>query len=338
MSTLPLSEAAVREEIIAPLLRELGYRSNTEDDILYEINLRYPKDFLGHKKGTDPPLRGKADYVCQAGRRVAWVIEAKSSEADITIDAIEQAYTYARHPQIRAVYFCLSTDSQFRVYATDATPGQPYLVSVDPRDTQQAAKALRPILGPSALLHRFARQVADTQPPIGRGLLSFAQIVRGSVVHQHTTPSLPQMEGFAVSVTGGAVQHTEQGLLAYWEGQAPFAWIQRILERLGLTRVEAVSPSTSLSTDPKSPTVFHVHNTVVFPKGETFRDLAKHTDRILTTDLHCELKVTATGVLVATSFQGALVMEVEYRTRPPGEAPRLLAKFVSQGEFEFQLK
>jgi type I site-specific restriction endonuclease len=100
MSTLLLSEAAVREEISAPLLRELGYRSNTENDIRYEVNLRYPKDFLGLKKDTDPPLRGKADYVCKAGGRVAWVIEAKSSEADITAEAVEQAYTYARHPEI----------------------------------------------------------------------------------------------------------------------------------------------------------------------------------------------------------------------------------------------
>ncbi len=133
------------------MLRELGYRSNTKNDIRYEVNLRYPKDFLGLKKDTDPPLRGKADYVCKAGGRVAWVIEAKSSEADITADAVQQAYTYACHPEIRSVYFCLSTDSQFRVYATDATPEQAFLFSVDPRDTQQAAKALQPQLGPRLL-------------------------------------------------------------------------------------------------------------------------------------------------------------------------------------------
>lgn len=87
-----LSEAAVREEIIAPVLKELGYRSNSANDIRYELNLRYPRDFLGHKKPTtDPPIRGKADYVCYAGGRVAWTVEAKPSGPDFTIDDVEQA-------------------------------------------------------------------------------------------------------------------------------------------------------------------------------------------------------------------------------------------------------
>jgi hypothetical protein len=233
MSSSPMSEAAVREEIIAPLLRELGYRSNTEHDILYEFDVRYPHDFLGRKKPTDPPLRGRADYLCKAGRRVAWVIEAKSSTEDITPDRIEQAYTYARHPEIRAVYFCLCTDSEFRVYAVDGTPEAALISSIGPRDPQQAAAALGPILGPSTLLRRFAQQVGDTQPPIGHGLLSIAQIIRGSVTHHRTTPPLAFMAGFTVSVTGGMVQRTEQGLVAYWGGQAPFEAIQKIHETPG---------------------------------------------------------------------------------------------------------
>ena len=137
---------------------------------------------------------------------------------------------------------------------------------------------------------------------------------------------------------GCSVQRTEQGLLAYWEAQAPFASIQRLMERLGLTRVEAVSASTSLSTDPTSPTVFQMHNTVVIPKGETLRDLRSHEDVILLADLHCELKVKAAGVLVATTFRGSLEMEVEYRTQPEGHATPLVTHLVTQGEFEFQLK
>jgi hypothetical protein len=339
MSSLPMNEAAVRGEILAPLLRELGYRANTENDLLYEVSLRHPYDFLGRKKPSDLPVRGKADYICKAGGKVAWVLEAKSSETDITTDAIQQAYTYARHPEIRAVYFCLSTDSDFRVYATDGTPDQAYLFSVDPRDTREAAKLLQSTLGPPVLLQRFAQQVGDTQPPIGPGLLSFAQIMRGSIVHRHWMPPVPYMEGFTVSITGGALQRTEQGLLAYWEGQAPFAGIQRLMERLGLTRVEALSPSSSLSADPQSPTKFEMQMQSVFPQGETLRDLSKHEDVVLTADLHCDLKVSATGVLVGTTFRGSTVMEIEYRSKPDGQpAPQLLAKFCAHGEFEFQLK
>lgn len=339
MSSPPLNEAAVCGEIIAPLLRALGYHANTNNDVLYQLSLRYPHDFLGRKKSKDPLLRGKADYTCKAGGRVSWVIEAKSAAADITTDAIEQAYTYARHPEVRAVYFCLCTGSEFRVYAVDGTPEYAEIFRVDPRDTEKAAAALRPTLGPAALLRRFAEQVADTEPPIGPGLLSFAQIVRGSVTHQQTTPRLRFMEGFTVSVTGGALQRTDQGLLAYWEAQGPFASIQRLIERLGLTRVEAFAPANSLSTDPTAPTVFTMHSTAVFPKGETLRDLEKHQDVVLPTDIHCDLKITATGVLIGTTFQGSLVMEVDYKTQPPdSNGLQSVVQLTSHGEFEFQLK
>ena len=38
-----LGETDVREEIIAPLLRHLGYRSGTEHDVIREQYLSYPQ-------------------------------------------------------------------------------------------------------------------------------------------------------------------------------------------------------------------------------------------------------------------------------------------------------
>jgi hypothetical protein len=102
--------------------------------------------------------------------------------------------------------------------------------------------------------------------------------------------------------------------------------------------VEAISASTSLSTDPLSPTVFQMHNTVVFPKGESLRDLTKPEPVILPADLRCELKVKAAGVLVATTFLGSLEMEIEYRIQTEGQATPLVTHLLTQGEFEFQLK
>ena len=73
-----MGETDGREEIVAPLLRHLGYRSSTINDIVREQNLRYPNLQLGRRKPTDPLLRGKADYICIAGGLVKWVIEAKT--------------------------------------------------------------------------------------------------------------------------------------------------------------------------------------------------------------------------------------------------------------------
>ena len=41
MEKTPRNEAAVREEIIAPLLSMLGYGSRLENEIVYELSLRY---------------------------------------------------------------------------------------------------------------------------------------------------------------------------------------------------------------------------------------------------------------------------------------------------------
>jgi predicted type IV restriction endonuclease len=163
MTQPSLSEAAVREEIIAPILKKLGYRSNSANDIRYELNLRYPRDFLGHKKtATDPPIRGKADYVCNAGGRVAWTVEAKPSGPDFTIDDVEQAFTYARHPEVRATYFCLCNGREWRVYATDGSAEAPPLRTIDPRDPKTATRDLESLLGPTALQSRFAAVAADS--------------------------------------------------------------------------------------------------------------------------------------------------------------------------------
>jgi hypothetical protein len=78
-----LSEAAVREEIIAPILKELGYRSNSVNDIRYELNLRYPRDFLGHKKPTtDHPFEAK--QTTSATPAGAWLGPLRRNRLDPT--------------------------------------------------------------------------------------------------------------------------------------------------------------------------------------------------------------------------------------------------------------
>ena len=67
-----LNETDIREEIIAPLLRYLGYRSGTSNNIIREQPLSYPKEFLGKKKKNDPILRGRADYICDVKGQVKW--------------------------------------------------------------------------------------------------------------------------------------------------------------------------------------------------------------------------------------------------------------------------
>lgn len=339
LTSLPLSEAAVREEIIAPILKELGYRSNSENDIRYELTLQYPHDFLGRKKpATDPPIRGRADYVCYAAGRVAWTLEAKPSGPDITVDDIEQAFTYARHPEVRAVYFCLCNGREWRIYATEGSADALPLLTIDPRDPKTAARDLGSLLGPTALQRRFAEVAAGALPPIGPGLSSFAQITGGFTAYNRSEPDLPPMRGLTLSITGGAIQRCDSGgLIAYWQARAPYAPIQRLLERLGFIRIEAFSPANELSDRPESPTVFEGQMTAVVPAGETLYDLATYRDVVLPVSLTCHLSFRGSVVLTAGRLQGPFELHVRYEFTDASGTARA-PTFSALGQIEFQLK
>ena len=90
-------EVDVREDLLAPLLRRLGYERNGQHNLRREMPLRYPNNFLGRKKKKDSPLLGFADYVLEANGQVRWTLEAKPP-LPITQDDLEQAFSYARHP------------------------------------------------------------------------------------------------------------------------------------------------------------------------------------------------------------------------------------------------
>jgi hypothetical protein len=290
------------------------HRRNTHDDIIYELSLRYPKDSLGRKNPQrDPDLRGRADYVCRAGGRVAWTVEAKPEQPGISAEDVEQAYTYARHPEVRGVYFCLCDGKEFRVYATDATPsaGPLRTISVSAGSADESARLLESLLSSRVLLSRFAAVVADTQPSIGPGLHSFAQITGGSIVYDDDIP-LSFLRGFTMSIVGGAIQRVDGGLLAYWEAMAPYASIQRTVRDLGLRRVEARSTDTCLSSNPSAPTIFVSEDSTVFPRGRPMLNLLTHTEEPLAATFHAHYRATACGTLHGDRFLGPCELRLRF--------------------------
>src|ERR1039458_2214520 len=70
-----MNETDVRETIVRPLIERLGYRHGTDANIITEKTLRYEKAFLGRKNPKkDPPLVGRADYICEVVSFGRWVV------------------------------------------------------------------------------------------------------------------------------------------------------------------------------------------------------------------------------------------------------------------------
>lgn len=108
-------ETDVREEIISPLLKYLGYG---HESIVRELALQHP--FLKTGSNKKIPIRLFPDYVLKIESSYAWVLDAKGPRENILDeDYIGQVYSYAVHPEVRSIYFALCNGIDFALYRTD---------------------------------------------------------------------------------------------------------------------------------------------------------------------------------------------------------------------------
>ena len=243
-----MNETDVREEVITPLLSGLGYRSGTENNVIREQSLRYPRKFLGRKDlSKDPELRGKADYILEAKRKVRWVLEAKAPDGQITQDDIEQAWSYANHPEVRAVYFVLCNGRTLKIFQTVLAPAADPLVVVSYEELPQRYAEICGILSPDSLLRDFAVSDAKTGPPIGPGLRSVVRVTGGLIQYDKMTPEIHQVLDWQNPVVGGALERDERGrLVAFLETLSPLRSVQELNEHLGLSSFEMETEDTTL--------------------------------------------------------------------------------------------
>jgi 16S rRNA G966 N2-methylase RsmD len=109
-------EDSVREVIILPIIKELGY---TQENIVRSKTLQHPFLKIGSKKR---PINLVPDYALKVENNFAWVLDAKApNQKIINDDNVEQVYSYATHPEIRSNYFTLCNGLEFSVYRTADT-------------------------------------------------------------------------------------------------------------------------------------------------------------------------------------------------------------------------
>lgn len=138
------SEASVREDLIAPLIKYLGYFNSGTTEIIRDHGLKHPFVSIGstRKRVTVIP-----DYLLKVNGRPAWILEAKSPTEAITDNKhTEQAYCYAIHPEIRVNYFALCNGREFVLYnISNPKPlFQLPLIAIDP-----SKQFIKEVLAPS---------------------------------------------------------------------------------------------------------------------------------------------------------------------------------------------
>lgn len=112
-------EDAVREELINPILKLLGYKSYGHNRIIFSKQLSHPFVQIGSKKRK---INIVPDYLFEIDGKYSWVLDAKAPNENITSgENVEQVYSYAIHPEIRANIFALCNGKELVVFTIDSS-------------------------------------------------------------------------------------------------------------------------------------------------------------------------------------------------------------------------
>lgn len=112
-------EDAVREEIVFPILKKLGYSASSENKIIRSKNLKHPFCYFGTKKYS---VNIVPDYTFELDGENKWILDAKRPSENIFEGKnVYQAYSYAVHQEIRSEIFCLCNGKEFSIFDVKET-------------------------------------------------------------------------------------------------------------------------------------------------------------------------------------------------------------------------
>lgn len=107
-------EDSVREEIIAPILRQLGYAASGPQTIQRSKSLIHPFVYIGTKAHQVHII---PDYTLCVDGKPCWILDAKAPTEDIRKGKHrEQVYSYAMHKDIRVPLYALCNGRRFIIY------------------------------------------------------------------------------------------------------------------------------------------------------------------------------------------------------------------------------
>jgi 16S rRNA G966 N2-methylase RsmD len=139
-------EDSVREDIVTPILKALGYSRSGENQILSSKKLTHP--FVQSGAGKRRHIVNYPDYLLKVNNKFVVALDAKAPNENITSGAnVEQAYFYAIHPEIRASLFALCNGRELVVFSiSEKTPLIHFRIEEIPKHWGE----LEALLGPDA--------------------------------------------------------------------------------------------------------------------------------------------------------------------------------------------
>lgn len=342
------NETDVRAEIAEPLLAALGYRRGTSNDISRELSLTYARQSLGRKKPSDPPLRGRADFLLSVLGAGRWVLETKAPHEPIDVNAVEQAITYARHPEVSAAYAAILNGVRLTVHHTSQTSTEKPRVDLTISDVASLAKQLAGLLSPAAVRRDCTPPIVDLGSPLAEGLRSRASIRGGEIRHgkanwsvniplpdvevQRLNEMCRRLDGLRVAITGGTVyRDSGSRIRAKLQWAIPHDEMLRFVLDKKLMGVEYIALTDEISTDPDTPSVFDVIGDVEVSEGEALFNIATWETTTAGVSIRMRYTGRAVGFFERNVFRG--VFSAYYYCEAP-LLPMFRMEMKTEGVFE----
>ncbi len=143
-------EDSVREELISPLLKKLGYSASGENRITRSKSLTHPYVLIGttkHKINIIP------DYLLKVGDEHCWILDAKAPGEEILNGKnVEQVFSYAIHPDVRAFRYALCNGKELVIF--DVNRIEP-LLTVKMHEIDDNFDEVRRLLSPIAFTNPY---------------------------------------------------------------------------------------------------------------------------------------------------------------------------------------
>lgn len=351
-----MTEADVRAEIIDPILAKLGFRFGTKHYVERERKLLYPYTFIGHKSRKDVPV-GSADYICGVdGQRGAFAVEAKRGDLPISNADVEQAHSYAVHPEVRADFFVLSNGHQFSIYETMRGSADEPVVSVANSELDKRFFEIEALLAPVCLAKNCTRTFDLGRPlAAGRGsrlelgagwirtLVSEASVdaPHDSAVFQQIVASglfekmqndLEEIRQYRQPIVGGIVRREEDGRMrADVEFSSANDKLAHNLAAMNLQRISFFANSSDFDANPF--TLFETLREGTVPEGtEVYPGIRGNLEKTGVT-VEFALQYRVLGQLVGDRFFGNYMgLSVLVARSPFIAIPPLILRH--EGEFE----
>lgn len=346
------NETDVREELAAPFLATLGYFRGSPNDIRREHPLRYDKSYLGRKKSSDPPLRGRADYVLVVTGVSRWVLEIKAPSEDLNDDVIDQVLSYARHPEVGAAYAAFLNGKRFVLYRGTAGSDQEPIADIPVHSAEELAEKLESLLSPSAIRRDCGPPRVDLGKPLASGFHSSASVTGGFVRYKKVIWQcdfhIPQpqkaemdeitrrLQNYRSIITGGSVwRDNSSRILSKLIWTAPSDELLKFALDKNLMDAEYVSLDEVVSSDAENPTLFDVTGGLTVSEGESLFDIVRWTSQTAEMAMSVTYSGQALGTIHDSIFSGEFISET--RTAP-SLFPDFQVRTYSLGDFEVALR